>query len=91
LRRQPKLGGFTHPRRVNMEPLNLDILEKRVPAGSYDLAALKSLRIISGRGPVKLLGRGAITKKLSLTVNAASKSAKAAVEKAGGSVTIVHA
>lgn len=91
LRRQPKLGGFTHPRRVNMEPLNLDILEKRVPAGSYDLAALKSLRIISGRSPVKLLGRGAITKKLSLTVNAASKSAKAAVEKAGGSVTIVHA
>jgi large subunit ribosomal protein L15 len=91
IRRQPKLGGFTHPRRVNMEPLNLDVLEKRVEAGSYDVAALKALRIVSGRSPVKLLGRGAITKKLTLTVNAASKSAKAAVEKAGGSVTIVHA
>jgi len=91
IRRQPKLGGFVHPRRINMEPLNLDILEKRLKAGAYDLAALKSLRIISGRGPVKLLGRGTITKKLSLTVNAASKSAKAAVEKAGGSVTIVNA
>lgn len=74
-----------------MEPLNLDILEKRVPAGSYDIAALKALRIVSGRGPVKLLGRGTITKKISLTVHAASKSAKAAIEKAGGSVTIVHA
>ncbi len=91
IRRQPKLGGFTHPRRVNMEPLNLDILEKRLEAGTYDVAKLKSLRIVSGRSPVKLLGRGTITKKLSLTVNAASKSAKEAVEKAGGSVTIVHA
>ncbi len=88
LRRQPKLGGFTHPRRVNMEPLNLDVLEKRVAAGTYDVTALKALRIVSGRSPVKLLGRGTITKKLTLTVNAASKSAKLAVEKAGGSVTI---
>jgi large subunit ribosomal protein L15 len=46
--------------------------------------------MVSGRSPVKLLGRGALTKKLALTVNAASKSAKAAVEKAGGSVTIVN-
>lgn len=91
IRRQPKLGGFTHPRRINMEPLNLDILEQRVQAGTYDIAALKALRIVSGKGPVKLLGRGVVTKKLSLTVNAASKSAKAAIEKAGGSVTIVHA
>lgn len=91
IRRQPKLGGFVHPRRVNMEPLNLDTLEKTLKPGAYDIAALKSLRVISGRAPVKLLGRGTITKKLSLTVNAASKSAKAAVEKAGGSVTIVNA
>lgn len=91
IRRQPKLGGFTHPRRVTMEPLNLDVLEKRVEAGSYDVAALKALRIVSGRCPVKLLGRGMVIKKFSLTVNAASRSAKAAVEKAGGSVTIVHA
>ncbi len=90
IRRQPKLGGFTHPRRVNMEPLNLDVLEKRVPAGTYDVVALKALRIVSGRSPVKLLGRGKITKKLSLTINAASRSAKTAVEQAGGSVTIVN-
>ena len=89
IRRQPKLGGFVHPRRVTMEPLNLDILEKRLQAGTYDLAALKAHRVISGRGPVKLLGRGTVTKKISITVNAASKSAKAAIEKAGGSVTIV--
>ena len=91
IRRQPKLGGFTHPRRVNMEPLNLDILEERLKAGTYDIPALKALRIVTGKGPVKLLGRGVITKKLALTVHASSKSAKEAIEKAGGSVTIAKA
>lgn len=91
IRRQPKLGGFTHPRRVDMEVLNLDVLEAKVPAGSYDIPALVALRVLSGNRPVKLLGRGELKKKLSLTVNAASKSAKAAVEKAGGTVTIVKA
>jgi large subunit ribosomal protein L15 len=91
IRRQPKLGGFTHPRRENMEVLNLDSLEAKVPAGVYDLSDLVSHRLISGNRPVKLLGRGALTKKISVTVNAASKSAVEAVKKSGGSVTIVHA
>lgn len=91
IRRQPKLGGFTHPRRADMEILNVDLLESKVPAGSYDIPALVKLRVISGSRPVKLLGRGELKKKISVTVNSASKSAKAAVEKAGGSVTIVKA
>ncbi len=89
IRRQPKMGGFTPPRSVTMEVINLDLLEKKVPAGSYDVAALAALRLLSGKRPVKLLGRGTVTKKFALTVDAASKSAKAAIVKAGGSVTIV--
>lgn len=88
IRRQPKLGGFTHPRRIEMEPLNLDSLERKAQAGTYDVAALAGLGLVAGNRPVKLLGRGQITKKLALTVNASSKSAKEAIEKAGGSVTI---
>jgi ribosomal protein L15 len=38
---------------------------------------------------VKLLGRGTVTKVFHLTVHAASKSAKQAITKAGGSVKIV--
>jgi large subunit ribosomal protein L15 len=72
-----------------MEPLNLDVLEKKLDAGAYDVAALAGKRIVSGKRSVKLLGRGEVKKKFALTVHAASKSAKAAVEKAGGSVTIV--
>lgn len=74
-----------------MEVLNLDVLEKRAAAGTYDIPALVALRLISGNRPVKLLGRGELKKKISVSVNAASKSAKAAVAKAGGTVTIVKA
>lgn len=90
LRRQPKLGGFTKPRRVTFEPLNLDLLEARLEAGTYDLAALRAQRILKTGGPVKLLGNGKVTKKFIIEVHAASKSAKKALEAAGGRITIVR-
>ncbi len=88
--RQPKLGGFTHPRRREFEPLNLDTLEEKLEAGSYDPAALRMKRILRTAKPVKLLSRGAVTKKFALAVHATSVSAKAAVEKAGGTITIIE-
>ncbi|MDB4978717.1 MAG: large subunit ribosomal protein [Candidatus Peribacteria bacterium] len=89
LRRQPKMGGFNRPRRVTFEPLNLETLEERLEAGSYDVDALRVMRIIRTKNPVKLLGKGTLSKKFQLTLNATSKSAKEAVQKAGGSLTIV--
>ncbi len=89
IRRQPKLGGFINPSRINYEILNLDVLEAKVPAGSYDASALRLAKVLNTGRPVKVLGRGALTKKFALTVSAASKSAKMAIEKAGGSVTLV--
>lgn len=91
IRRQPKLGGFLHPRREDTETINIDTLEAKAPAGTHNVSTLATLRLIGGKRPVKLLGRGKVTKKFQITVNAASKSAKQAVEKAGGSVTIVKA
>lgn len=88
IRRQPKMGGFTRPRSEQNEPLNLDVLET-LDAGSYDPAALREKGVLRRNGPVKLLSRGAVTKKFTLTVHAASAKAKAAVEKAGGTVTII--
>ena len=87
LRRQPKLGGFQHPRRVEFETVNIGTLEK-LPPGSYDSAALHAHRLVHKGRPVKVLGKGTLTKKFTLTVHAVSKGAKAAVEKAGGTVTI---
>ena len=86
--RQPKLGGFTRPRRKNFEPLNIGLLET-LDAGTYDVAALSDAGLIHGRKPVKLLGTGKLTKKFSISVNAASESAKKAIEQAGGSLTIL--
>lgn len=89
LRRQPKLGGFTRPRRPTYEILNLDVLEAKLPAGSYDVASLKSAMVVRSSRPVKVLAGKALTKKFQLTVHAASSGAKAAIEKAGGSLKIV--
>ena len=90
IRRQPKLGGFTHPRRKDFEALNIDTLEAILDAGTYDPAALRLKRILRTKNPVKLLSRGTVTKKFSISVHAASGAAKAAVEKAGGTVTIIN-
>ena len=89
IRRQPKMGGFIRPRREQAEPLNLDTLEAALDAGSYDPAALREKGLLRRSGRVKLLSRGTVTKKFTLTVHAASAKAKQAVEKAGGSVIIL--
>lgn len=89
IRRQPKLGGFISPRRKEYEVINLADLEERLMPGSYDLAALKAHRLVHGNRSVKVLGEGKLTKKFELSVHAASKTAKIAIEKAGGTVTIV--
>jgi large subunit ribosomal protein L15 len=91
LMRQPKLGGFSRPRRKNYEPVNIGQLETLLDAGSYDVRALRERRIVRGSSQVKLLGDGKLTKKFDLTVHAASRSAREAVQKAGGSVTIAKA
>lgn len=77
--------------RVHYETINLDVLEAKAEGGTHDRTSLAKLRIIGGKRPLKLLGRGEVKKKFELTVHAASDSAKAAIEKAGGSVTIVRA
>jgi large subunit ribosomal protein L15 len=89
LRRQPKMGGFRSPRRILFEIVNLDVLERKLVAGSYDIAALKQARIVRSDHPVKLLAGKALTKKFALSAHAASKGAKEALEKAGGSLTLV--
>lgn len=89
LMRQPKLGGFKRPRRVDYAVVNLADLEQ-LEAGSYDVAALRARKLVRRTSPVKVLGDGTLSKKLALSVHAVSKTAKAAIEKAGGSITILR-
>ena len=88
IRRQPKLGGFKHPKREEYEIINLDVLEMKLAPGAYDVAALRSAHLLTRNLPVKVLGRGNVTKKFSLTIDAVSRSAREAIEKAGGKVSL---
>ena len=93
-RRLPK-RGFKMPFRPRYQIINIGALQKAVDAGrlaegaSVDGAALVAAGILSqSRDGVRLLGKGEIKVKLSVTVLGASKSAIAAIEKAGGTVTV---
>lgn len=90
IRRQPKLSGFTAVNHKTYEVVNLATLEKSLEAGSYTLADLLKKRLVRKGRLVKLLGQGTLSKKIELHVHAASKSAKAAVAKAGGTVTLIR-
>ncbi len=89
LMRQPKLGGFRSPNHKDYEAVNVGDLEKKVDAGKYDVKDLKAQKVVRTSKPVKLLSRGEVKKKFDLTVHAASKAAIAAIEKAGGKVTVL--
>ena len=88
-RRLPK-RGFTNIFKKEFQLVNLDQLEVRFEAGAQvDASALAGVGLIKHVGrPVKLLGRGTVAKSLQVVVNHASKTAVAAIEAAGGSVTI---
>ena len=90
-RRLPK-RGFHHEKRHPFAEINLDVLEGLFQDGDViTVARLREAGVVkTAKGGVKLLGRGVITKKLTLQVQAASATAQAKVEQAGGTVEIVQ-
>ncbi len=87
-RRLPKFG-FTNLKRVEFKPINLSTLEElasRSGATEINLDTLVAAGFVSSSDRVKILGNGTLTKALTVTANAFSKSAEAAITAAGGSV-----
>jgi large subunit ribosomal protein L15 len=88
LMRMPKLRGFKNPNRVEAQIINLDKLE--IAFNDGDSVCTKCLMekglIRKNNAKVKILGEGEITKKLNIEGVLISTSAKAAIEKAGGTV-----
>src|SRR5215475_10513857 len=80
------------PHRTSTIPLNVASLEERFDAGAeVTLEALVEKGLIRNtRTDVKLLGKGELTKKLSITVHAASATAREKVEAAGGTLTLLR-
>ncbi len=90
IRRIPKRGFNNAEFRTNYAVVNIGELNDRFADGAtVDEAALLSAGLI--RKPydgVKILATGELHRKLIVAVNKASESAKAAIEKAGGSLTL---
>ena len=91
--RMPK-RGFTSRNRKDFAEVNLWRIEQAIAAGKLDAkkaidadVLLKAGVIRRVKDGVKLLGKGELKSKFDITVYSASKSAVAAVEKAGGKLT----
>ena len=94
-RRLPK-RGFNNIFRIEFAEINLDRIQQAVDSKLIDVketvnaeSLVKSGVVRRAKGGIRLLGRGELKAKLNLEVHGASKSAIAAVEKAGGSVKIL--
>lgn len=91
-RRIPKNRGFSALNPVTYQPVNLADLNRFKDGSAVNADALKAAGLItSALARTKLLGNGKLEKKLTIQVQAASASAKAAVEAAGGTLEIVAA
>jgi len=94
-RRLPK-RGFNNVFRLDFAEINLDRLQEAIDAKLVDVGSVVTAESLVKTGVLRrakdgmrLLGRGELTSKIDIEVHGASKSAIAAVEKAGGSVKIL--
>lgn len=96
-RRLPK-RGFKNPFSRDCSVLNIGRLQKAIDAGKVDASKPIDTEMLVASGVVsrakdgvRLLGKGEITASVTISVAGASASAVAAVEKAGGKVTVTQA
>jgi large subunit ribosomal protein L15 len=92
--RMPK-RGFNNPFAKDLAEVNFWRLEQAIAAGKLDASKPIDGAVLVAAGVlrrqkdgVRLLGKGELKSKLTLTVYSASASAKAAVESAGGKLTL---
>ena len=86
--RVPKLKGFNNPFRVEYQAINLDTID----GSDLDEVTPESLhdKGLTHKGAlVKVLGRGELTRKVTVKAHAFSKSAERAIRDAGGSVEVL--
>ncbi len=94
-RRLPK-RGFNNIFTKDYNEVNIGRLQQAVEAGKLDTGktvdanALKEAGVIGKlRDGVRILGKGSLSSSLNLEVAGASKAAREAVEKAGGSIKVL--
>jgi large subunit ribosomal protein L15 len=91
IRRLPKRGFNNNQFRTSYLPVDLDTLNQFDDGATVDESILRSSGAARGQKllRVKILGDGELTKKLHVKVAAFSATARAAIEKAGGTAEVV--
>lgn len=92
IRRLPKRGFNNARHTTTYIPVNLDSLNRFDEGTRVDEAVLRKLGLASGPGDgIKILGRGELTRKLTVSAHAFSASARSKIEKLGGVCEVVTA
>lgn len=86
MRRLPKFGFNNHNFRNRYDVINLETLNRF--DGEVSPETLEKAGLLKS-GRIKILGKGTLTKKLTVKAHKLSDSAKAAIEKAGGTVEVI--
>jgi large subunit ribosomal protein L15 len=90
IRRIPKRGFNNARHATRYIPVNVESLNRFDDGARVDEAALRAAGLANGRADgIKILGRGELKKKLTLSVHAYSAAAKARIESLGGVCEIV--
>jgi len=92
-KRVPKFG-FTNINRKEFQAINLDTIQQLVDEkkinGILDFETIVALGLADKNELVKILGRGELKAKLTVTVHKYSETAKSAIEGAGGKAIILQ-
>ena len=90
-RRLPKFG-FKNINRIEYTGINLDVLQQLADKNTteFNQEFFVSKGLASKNDRIKILGRGELKSKISVTAHAFSASAKEAIEKTGGTAAIVQ-
>ena len=87
--RIPKLGGFKNPFKKIYAVVNLTRLGRFQDGDQVGPEQLVEAGLAEPGTQIKVLGAGKLRRKLQVTAHAFSQSARAAIEKRGGSVTVI--
>ncbi len=87
--RIPKLPGFKNPFKKIYSVVNVSKLSRFADGAKVDGDALLEAGLVRQGQMIKVLGTGGLRRKLSVEAHAFSSSARAAIEKAGGTATVI--
>lgn len=89
-RQLPHFRGFKNHFRTEYLEVNLKHLDQFEDGSTVTPEALREKKMVRHlRQPIKVLGSGTLTKKLTVQLHATTASAREAIEKAGGKVEVI--